>query len=131
MILALVSFGLGIVVATAICCIYFSRKESRLKEEYIRLKAQTEAAESMQDIIKKDFARIANETIKSEQEDLRKQNRETLEEKIQPLAKELGEFKEKVEKFNLSGVENTTKIIEQIGNLEKNNKIIEQEKEKQ
>lgn len=127
MILALVSFGLGIVVATAICCIYFSRKESRLKEEYIRLKAQTEAAESMQDIIKKDFARIANETIKSEQEDLRKQNRETLEEKIQPLAKELGEFKEKVEKFNLSGVENTTKIIEQIGNLEKNNKIIEQE----
>lgn len=127
MILALVSFGLGIVVATAICCIYFSSKESRLKEEYIRLKAQTEAAESMQDIIKKDFARIANETIKSEQEDLRKQNRETLEEKIQPLAKELGEFKEKVEKFNLSGVENTTKIIEQIGNLEKNNKIIEQE----
>ena len=57
----------------------------------------------------------------------RKQNRETLEEKILPLTKELGEFKAKVEKFNLAGVENTTKIVEQIGNLEKNNKIIEQE----
>ena len=44
-----------------------------------------------------------------------------------PLTKELGEFKQKVEHFNLKGVENTTKIVEQIGNLEKNNKIIEQE----
>lgn len=127
MILALISFVFGALISAAICVIYFSKKESSLKEEYIRLKAQTDASESMQDIIKRDFARIANETIKNEQEDLRKQNRETLEEKIQPLAKELGEFKEKVEKFNLSGVENTTKIIEQIGNLEKNNKIIEQE----
>lgn len=58
---------------------------------------------------------------------MRKQNRETLEEKILPLTKELGEFKAKVERFNLAGVENTTKIVEQIGNLEKNNKIIEQE----
>ena len=39
----------------------------------------------------------------------------------------LGEFKEKVELFNIKGVENTTKIVEQISNLEKNNKIIEQE----
>ena len=39
----------------------------------------------------------------------------------------MGEFKAKVEKFNLAGVENTTKIVEQIGNLEKNNKVIEQE----
>ena len=81
----------------------------------------------MQEIIKRDFVQLANETIKNEQEDLRKQNRETLEEKILPLTKELGEFKQKVESFNLKGVENTTKIVEQITNLEKNNKIIEQE----
>ena len=122
-----VSFLLGLVVASLASHVYFSKKESSLKEEYIKLKAKTDTAEDMHEVIKRDFARIANETIKNEQEDLRKQNRETLEEKIQPLAKELGEFKEKVEKFNISGVENTTKIIEQIGNLEKNNKIIEQE----
>ena len=91
------------------------------------MNAKSKSAEELQDVIKRDFVRLANETIKNEQEDLRKQNREALEEKILPLTKELGEFKAKVEKFNLSGVENTTKIVEQIGNLEKNNKIIEQE----
>lgn len=55
---------------------------------------------------------------------MRKQNRETLEEKILPLTKELGEFKAKVERFNLAGVENTTKIVEQIGNLEKIIKLL-------
>ena len=78
-------------------------------------------------IISKDFAQIANTTIKTEQEDLRKQNREVLEEKILPLTRQISEFKDKVEKFNLSGAENTTKIIEQIAFLEKNNKSIEQE----
>ena len=74
-----------------------------------------------------DFSRIANETIKSEQEDLRKQNREALEEKILPLTKELNEFRDRVDKFNISGVENTTKIIEQIKNLEHDSKLIENE----
>lgn len=96
-------------------------------EELVRLKTKMESAESLQEIIKRDFVQLANETIKNEQEDMRRQNRETLEEKILPLTKQLGEFREKVEKFNLSGVENTTKIVEQIGNLEKNNKVIEQE----
>ena len=100
-------------------------KDSR--EELIKLQTKLEAFQNLSELVKKDFVQIASETIKQEQEDLRKQNRESLEEKILPLTKELGEFKEKVEKFNLSGVENTTKIVEQIGNLEKNNKIIEQE----
>ena len=81
----------------------------------------------LKNIIKQDFVQIANNTIKNEQEDLRKQNREALEEKILPLSKELSEFKNKVDKFNISGVENTTKIIEQLNILEKNNKSIEQE----
>ena len=91
------------------------------------MRAKVETSESLQEIIKRDFVQIANETIKNEQEDLRKQNRETLEEKILPLTKELGEFKEKIEHFNLKGVENTTKIVEQITNLERNNKTIEKE----
>lgn len=121
------SFLLGGVVSALIINLFYSKKMSLEKEELIKLRTQIESSENLQEIIKRDFVRLANETIKNEQEDLRKQNRETLEEKILPLAKELGEFKDKVEKFNLSGVENTTKIVEQIGNLEKNNKIIEQE----
>ena len=96
-------------------------KNSKFNEDYIKLKSKIELTENMQEIIKRDFVQIANEAIKREQEDLRKQNKEALEEKISPLTKELGEFKEKVELFNLKAIENTTKIVEQISNLEKNN----------
>ncbi len=102
----LIAFILGMVVSLVVLSVMF-----------IKLKS----------IIKQDFTQIANTTIQSEQEDLRKQNREAIEEKLLPLYKELKEFKEKVDKFNLSGVENTTKIITQLGMLEKNNKTIEQE----
>ncbi|MBR2430328.1 DNA recombination protein RmuC [bacterium] len=122
-----VSFLIGAIISGLIIHFIHLKNISKSKEELIRLKAKMENSENLQEIIKRDFVQLANEAIKKEQEDLRKQNRETLEEKILPLTKELGEFKEKVEHFNLKGVENTTKIVEQISNLEKNNKIIEQE----
>lgn len=124
---AIISFILGMLISTAILVVIFTNKSSKLNESYLQLKAKLEANNNLQEIIKRDFVEIATETIKKEQEDLRKQNREALEEKISPLTKELTVFKEKVEHFNLKGVENTTKIVEQISNLEKNNKIIEQE----
>ena len=127
MFVSIISFFAGVLIAGAVSYAYFTSRESKAKEELVKLKTIVESTTSMQEMIKRDFVQLANETIKKEQEDLRKQNRESLEEKILPLTKELGEFKDKVEKFNLSGVENTTKIVEQIGNLEKNNKIIEQE----
>ncbi|MBQ4115503.1 DNA recombination protein RmuC, partial [bacterium] len=124
---AFLSFITGSVLSALVLYMYYSKKEMKIKEEYYTLKAKVESSESLQEIIKRDFVQLANETIKNEQEDLRKQNRETLEEKILPLTKELGEFKQKVEHFNLKGVENTTRIVEQLTNLEKNNKVIEQE----
>lgn len=124
---AVLSFLVGILLASVAFYVFYSKKIHALKEELITVSAKSKSTEELQEIIKRDFVQLANETIKNEQEDLRKQNRESLEEKILPLTKELGEFKAKVEKFNLAGVENTTKIVEQIGNLEKNNKVIEQE----
>ncbi len=124
---SIVSFILGALISGITLYVILTGKAAASREELIRLKSEAKMYENLQEIIKRDFVQLANETIKNEQEDLRKQNRETLEEKILPLTKELGEFKAKVEKFNLAGVENTTKIVEQIGNLEKNNKIIEQE----
>ena len=55
----------------------------------------------LKNIISNDFVKIANDTIKNEQEDLRKQNREALEEKILPLSRQINEFKDKVDKFNI------------------------------
>ena len=120
-------FLLGAFCASCITCLCFVIKESRAKSELIELRAKASTYKNLQEIVKQDFVQLANETLKSEQEDLRKQNREALEEKILPLKNELGEFKAKVEKFNITGVENTTKIIEQILNLERNNKTIAQE----
>lgn len=127
MLFYILSFISGALIAFITTFLYALKKINSSKEEVISLRAKLESSKSLQEIIKRDFVQIANETIKQEQEDLRKQNRETLEEKILPLTKELGEFKQKVESFNLKGVENTTKIVEQITNLEKNNKVIEQE----
>lgn len=124
---AIISFIVGATLSGLILNIVYTKKSLEAKEELIKLRTKIETSENLQEIIKRDFVQLANETIKNEQEDLRKQNRETLEEKILPLTKELGEFKQKVEHFNLKGVENTTKIVEQITNLEKNNKVIEQE----
>lgn len=127
LIASIIAFVLGSLITASALYMFYSKRELALKEELISIKAQVNTSEKLQELIKQDFVRLANETIKNEQEDLRKQNRETLEEKLLPLTRELGEFKEKVEHFNLKGVENTTKIVEQIGNLEKNNKVIEQE----
>lgn len=123
----LISFLIGAFIATLITTLIFLKKQTSEKEELICLRAESKNYNSLAELIKQDFVRLANESIKQEQEDLRKQNREALEEKILPLKNELGEFKAKVEKLNLTGVENTTKIVEQILNLEKNNATIAQE----
>lgn len=123
----LISFLIGAFIATLITTLIFLKKQTSEKEELIYLRAESKNYDSLTELIKQDFVRLANESIKQEQEDLRKQNREALEEKILPLKNELGEFKAKVEKLNLTGVENTTKIVEQILNLEKNSATIAQE----
>ena len=91
MLLAVVSFVLGALISALVMYIIFSKNTNSAKEELIKLRAKMETSENLQEIIKRDFVQLANETIKNEQEDLRKQNRETLEEKILPLTKELGE----------------------------------------
>ena len=101
---SILSFIIGVVFAALVSYIIYARKLSKTREELIKLRAKFDNTESVQDMIKRDFVQLANETIRNEQEDLRRQNREVLEEKILPLTKELGEFKAKVEKFNISGL---------------------------
>lgn len=98
-----------------------------IQEELIRTRTQLETFENLQKIIKTDFSEIARDVIKNEQEDLRKQHQETLELKLAPLAKELGEFKTKVETFNTTGEKNTAALIEKITTLEKSSAEITKE----
>ena len=83
--------------------------------------------EKIKAAICREFVQVANNAVKTEQENMRNLNREALEEKIKPLTKELTDFRDKVDKFSLLEVENTVKIIEQISVLEKNNKSLELE----
>lgn len=123
----IISFSAGALIASLITTLIFLKKRNSNQEELIRLRTESKNYANIKELIKHDFVELANATIKKEQEDLRKQNREALEEKILPLKTELGEFKAKVEKFNITGIENTTKLVEQILNLEKNSATIAKE----
>ena len=127
LLIASASFLSGVILSAIVVHLLHIRKSFAEKEELIRLRAAAEASDSVQEIVRRDFTRLANEIIKNEQEDLRKQNRESLEEKLIPLTRELSNFRQNIESFNLKETENTAKLSEQINNLERNNKIIEKE----
>ena len=96
MFLSIISFSIGVLFSGLVVHLIHSKKHMNTREELVRLKTRIETSDNLQEIIKRDFVQLANETIKNEQEDLRKQNRETLEEKILPLTKELGEIRKKL-----------------------------------
>ena len=62
---AIVSFLTGVLLSAVVFYIVFSKRESSTKEELIKLKAKIDASDNMQEIIKRDFVRLANETIKN------------------------------------------------------------------
>ena len=124
MILNILCFSIGAILSGIIVKLYSDNKNQK---ELTVVKTKLETYKTLEDMMKSDFSEIARETIKSEQEDLRKQHKESLELTLAPLTKELGEFKTKVENFNENGIKNTTSIIEKITNLEKSNAEISKE----
>ena len=71
----------GILLSGALVYIFEEKKYGKVREENIELRTKLNANGDLQNIIKRDFVELANEIIKKEQEDLRKQNRESLEER--------------------------------------------------
>ncbi len=124
MVLNIVCFVIGAIFSGIVVKLY---SEKNSQEELIKIRTQLETYKSLENLIKSDFSEIARETIKNEQADLRKQHQETLDLKLAPLAKELGEFKTKVENFNTTGEKNTAALIEKIASLEKSSAEITKE----
>lgn len=124
MILNVLCFLCGVILSGIIVKLYCDKSS---KEELIMLRTKLETFESLEKMIKSNFSDIARDVIKNEQEDLRKQHQETLELKLAPLTKELGEFKTKVENFNTTGEKNTVALIEKITALEKSSAEITKE----
>ena len=124
MILNILCFSIGAIISGIIVKLYSDKKS---QEELIKVKTQLETLGDLEKMIKSDFSEIARDTIREEQEDLRKQHQEALDLKLAPLAKELGEFKTKVEDFNTTGIKNTAALVEKITNLEKSTSEITKE----
>lgn len=124
MILNILCFSIGAILSGIIVKLYSDNKNQK---ELTVVKTKLETYKTLEDMMKSDFSEIARETIKNEQEDLRKQHKESLELTLAPLTKELGEFKTKVESFNENGIKNTTSIIEKITNLEKSSAEVSKE----
>ena len=78
-------------------------------------------------LVRRDFVNIARDVVNSEQADLRKQNQEILELKLEPLSNEIKEFRAKVESFNLANEKNSVSLMEKIALLEKSNAQITKE----
>ena len=101
-----------------------SEKINELSKEISADKTKLEVLNQLQEIVKIDFTEIANKVLKSEQSDMREQNREALEEKLKPIKEDFEKFREKVEEFNKQGESNTATLKEKIENLVKESRAI-------
>ena len=97
------------------------------KNELSTLHAQIKVQEDFRNLIKEDFSKLAVQTINEQQEDLRKQNREILDDKIKPLSEKLQEFQKQVNDFHKSGEVNKTEIIKEIENLRNNSQKLSED----
>ena len=128
MIYYIISAALGIILGsliTFVICKNKFQKETEnfntAKAELLALQTQLKTQEDFRNLIKEDFSKLAAQTINNQQEDLRKQNREILDDKIKPLNEKLQEFQKQVSEFHKSGEVNKTEIIKEIENLRNNN----------
>lgn len=119
----------GVLITYIICKNKFQKELQEKYEELNKtktdlssLQAQIKAQEDFRNIIKDDFSKLAVQTINEQQEDLRKQNREILDDKIKPLNEKLQEFQKQVTEFHKTGEVNKTEIIKEIENLKENSK---------
>lgn len=131
---SIISFVFGTLI-TYIFCKNKSQQETKnyietlneTKAELSAIKTQIKTQEELRNIIKEDFTSLATQTIDKQQEDLRKQNREIIDDKIKPLNEKLQEFQKQVADFHKTGEVNKTEIIKEIENLRNNSQKLSEE----
>lgn len=115
---------LGIVFGALITYIFmknsFQKENKQNIEELSKLQAQIKAQEDFRNLIKEDFSKLAVQTINEQQEDLRKQNREILDDKLKPLNESLLDFKKQVAEFQEAGNSRKKEIMKEIDDLKTN-----------
>ena len=115
---ALLGIFLGSLITFFVMKLNFHKQENEIN----LLKSQIKNQEDLRSIIKEDFSKLASETINEQQADLRKQNREILDEKINPLNTTLENFKKQVADFQQNSAERKAEIITELNHLKENNR---------
>ena len=127
---ALIGIIFGSLITFVICKSKFQKETENFnaaKAEILALQTQIKTQEDFRNLIKEDFSKLAAQTINNQQEDLRKQNREILDDKIKPLNEKLQEFQKQVSEFHKSGEVNKTEIIKEIENLRNNSQKLSED----
>ena len=122
MIYYVLSALLGMILGGFITFLIMKLSFQKQANEINILKSQIKIQEDFRNIIKEDFSKLASETINEQQSDLRKQNREILDEKIKPLNETLENFKKQVVKFQQNNAERKAEIMTELKHLKENNK---------
>ena len=116
MILNILCFSIGAILSGIIVKLY---SDKNCQQELIEARTKLETYKTLEVMMKSDFSEIAREPIRKEQEDIKKQHKEALETTLAPLAKELGEFKTKVENFNENGIKTQLQLLKKLPILKK------------
>ena len=105
----------------------------KLKYELDRAKLEAQLESSLEgqkttqelcNTIKEEFVNLANSALLDKQQMLEEQNLKRLDTQLAPLKERISEVQKKVEEFNISGVQNTNNIREQIKSLTNENNLI-------
>jgi len=103
-----------------------SAKEERVKILTEKIKEAEESKEESEKRLTKEFENLANKILELNSEKFKKQNKEQIDNLLNPLSVQIEKFKKKVEDTNEKGIERNAKLLQKINSLESiNNKLSE------
>ncbi len=92
-----------------------------------RLDEQKQEMEQLQEQFRTEFKNLANEILEEKSEKFTKQNKEQLDQLLDPLGKKLEEFKKKVEESHKEDIEGRSRLEKHLDHLKELNKQITDE----
>jgi len=103
-----------------------SAKEERVKILTEKIKEAEESKEESEERLTKEFENLANKILELNSEKFKKQNKEQIDNLLNPLSIQIEKFKKKVEDTNEKGIERNAILLQKINSLESiNNKLSE------
>lgn len=104
-----------------------TRQDAELKNVQQKLEEHKSEVEKLQEKFTKEFENLANNILENNSTKFKVQNKESMENLLNPLQKQLTDFKQKVEDVNKDSIRQSSALKQQLEELNKNNIKISQE----